>query len=172
MPRRRSIASFGAAYARWRPTRSVLSAALIAFACFVIVAVGAFRRDPSDASVDARVGHGRLRADGRIGGAADAQPEHRHRDARSSASPATPSWTRRTSRDSACGPGDEASCLTLYQPKNPRHRRARSIVPDRDRDSRLRNRSPSPTKNAPIRGCCSTARSTMARYRRSPIRRR
>ena len=34
-----ALFAFGAAYARWRPTRSVLSAALIAFACFVIVAV-------------------------------------------------------------------------------------------------------------------------------------
>ena len=53
-----SLIGFGAAYARWRPTRSVLSAALIAFACFVIVAVGAFRRDPAGASLAPESGTG------------------------------------------------------------------------------------------------------------------
>ena len=55
---RSSVSRFGAAYARWRPTRSVLSAALIAFACFVIVAVAAFRRDAAGLSLARESGTG------------------------------------------------------------------------------------------------------------------
>jgi ABC-type lipoprotein release transport system permease subunit len=114
-----SIVRFGAAYARWRPTRSVLSAALIAFACFVIVAVTAFRREGETASLD--------RASGTGGFAlmAESVAPLMH-------NPNTPngrdelSLTGFAALDAAriarfrLRPGDEASCLTLYQPKNPR----------------------------------------------------
>ncbi|HXG90406.1 MAG TPA: ABC transporter permease [Vicinamibacterales bacterium] len=114
-----SMIRFGAAYARWRPARSVLSTALIAFACFVIVSVGAFRRDPAAEQ---------LTRDGGTGGfllMGESVAPLLH-------NPNTPGgrdelllggyplleqtsiarWRLR--------PGDEASCLTLYQPANPR----------------------------------------------------
>jgi putative ABC transport system permease protein len=116
---RASVASFGAAYARWRPTRSVLSAAVIAVACFVIVSVGAFRRDPSDAQLTRASGTG-----GFVLMAESVAPLMHN--------PNTPqgrddlSLAGYPELDEAhitrfrLRPGDEASCLTLYQPKNPR----------------------------------------------------
>jgi putative ABC transport system permease protein len=115
----RSVARFGAAYARWRPTRSVLSASLIAFACFVIVSVGAFRRDLASMSLAPGSGtggfalmaesvvplmHNPNTATGREELSLTGYPEvERARVARF-----------------RLRPGDEASCLTLYQPTNPR----------------------------------------------------
>ena len=114
-----SVARFGASYARWRPTRSVLSAALIAFACFVIVAVAAFRRDATGLSLDRTSGTG-----GFVLMAESVAPLMHN--------PNTDSGREELSLsgfDELTGthisrfrlrPGDEASCLTLYQPKNPR----------------------------------------------------
>ena len=104
-----------------RPARSVLSLALIAFASFVLVSVGAFKKDVSAATQRSRVGHRRVCVDGGIGGAADARSRIR-REGRDglgleAADPivaATP-ITRFRLR-----PGDETSCLTLYRPTNPR----------------------------------------------------
>ena len=116
---RSSIAKFGAAYARWRPTRSVLSASVIAFACFVIVSVGAFRRDPLNDQLTRGSGTGGFAL------MAESVAPLMH-------NPNTPrgrdelSLTGYSEFDSAhitrfrLRPGDEASCLTLYQPKNPR----------------------------------------------------
>lgn len=102
-----------------RPARSVLCIALIAFATFVIVAVEAFKRDDADALRDRRSGSGgypllvesllpivhdlntaagrdslNLPADGELSGVR---------------------FDRFRVR-----PGDDTSCLNLYQPKNPR----------------------------------------------------
>jgi hypothetical protein len=113
------VARFGAGYARWRPTRSVLSASLIAFACFVIVSVGAFRRDASSVSLD--------RSGGTGGYALIAE----------SAAPLMHNPNTATGREELAladeprlagmkvsrfrvRPGDDTSCLTLYQPRNPR----------------------------------------------------
>jgi putative ABC transport system permease protein len=116
---RPSIVRFGAAYARWRPTRSVLSAALIAFACFVIVAVAAFRREPSGISLAPSSGTG-----GFVLMAESVVPLMHN--------PNTPAGRDELSLSGyseldetrifrfRLRPGDEASCLTLYQPKNPR----------------------------------------------------
>jgi ABC-type lipoprotein release transport system permease subunit len=114
-----SVTRFGASYARWRPTRSVLSAALIAFACFVIVAVAAFRRDAAGLSLGRESGTG-----GFVLMAESVAPLMHN-----------PNTDRGREELSLTGfdelrdtqitrlrlrPGDEASCLTLYQPKNPR----------------------------------------------------
>ena len=115
---RPGLIQFGAAYARWRPTRSVLSAALIAFACFVIVSVGAFRKDPAGASLARNSGTG--------GFALMAESV-----APLMFNPNTPAGRDELSLSGAeierahivrfrLRPGDEASCLTLYQPRNPR----------------------------------------------------
>ena len=114
-----SLVRFGASYARWRPTRSVLCAALIAFACFVIVAVGAFRRDASGLSLARDAGTGGFV----LMGEAVAPLMH---------NPNLPAGREELSlsgydelRDTHIArfrlrPGDEASCLTLYRPTNPR----------------------------------------------------
>jgi putative ABC transport system permease protein len=117
--RSNSVLRFGAAYARWRPTRSVLSALLIAFACFVIVSVGAFRRDASDLSLDRSGGTGgyALMAESSAplmhnpNTAAGREELGLGDDPVLGASRITRFRLR---------PGDEASCLTLYQPRNPR----------------------------------------------------
>ena len=57
-----------------RPGRSVLSVALIAFAAFVVVSVGAFRREGGVSTSDPATGKRRLHAPRRIGGAADVRP--------------------------------------------------------------------------------------------------
>jgi ABC-type antimicrobial peptide transport system permease subunit len=116
---RRSLVRFGAAYARWRPTRSVLSAALIAFACFVIVAVGAFRRDPAGTSLarDSGTGGFVLMAESVAPLMHNPNTEAGREDLNLDGYAALDSaqiWRYRLR------PGDEASCLTLYQPKNPR----------------------------------------------------
>ncbi len=138
-----------------RPARSVLSLALIAFASFVLVSVGAFKKDVSADRQRRALRHRRLRADGRIGRAADARSQHARRTRR----PRT--RDRRSDRRRARAitrfrlrPGDETSCLTLYRPTNPRiiapeprfFDAAALLVRVVDGDDRRRA--------SPIRGCC------------------
>jgi putative ABC transport system permease protein len=103
-----------------RPARSVLSLALIAFASFVLVSVGAFKKEVSADTNDPHSGTGGFALmsesvaplmhdpntpDGRDGlGLEDADPIV-----------STTTITRFRLR-----PGDETSCLTLYRPTNPR----------------------------------------------------
>jgi putative ABC transport system permease protein len=103
-----------------RPARSVLSLALIAFASFVLVSVGAFKKDVSASSNERTSGTGGFAlmaesvaplmhdpntVDGRDGlGLERADPIV-----------SNASITRFRLR-----PGDETSCLTLYKPTNPR----------------------------------------------------
>ncbi|MGE3492826.1 MAG: FtsX-like permease family protein [Vicinamibacterales bacterium] len=101
------------------PSRSVLSLALIAFACFVLVSVGAFRKQPA-AGGDKASGTGGFMlmaesvaplmydpntAEGRSGLAFESNDPIL----------AGAQVTRFRLR-----PGDETSCLTLYRPTNPR----------------------------------------------------
>jgi putative ABC transport system permease protein len=103
-----------------RPARSVLSLALIAFASFVLVSVGAFKKDASASAADTRSGTGGFALmaesiaplmydpntpDGRDGLGLE----------RADAIVSSTSITRFRLR-----PGDETSCLTLYRPTNPR----------------------------------------------------
>ena len=102
-----------------RPSRSVLSLALIAFACFVLVSVGAFRKEPISggdrtsgtggftlmAESVAPLMHDPNTPDGRDGLGLD----------RNDPIFADAKVTRFRLR-----PGDETSCLTLYRPTNPR----------------------------------------------------
>lgn len=114
-----SLPQFGAAYARWRPTRSVLSAALIAFACFVIVSVGAFRKEPSGTSLarDSGTGGFVLMSES----VAPLMYNPNTDDGREELSlTGSPELARASVVRFRLRPGDEASCLTLYQPKNPR----------------------------------------------------
>ena len=116
---RRSVPRFGAAYARWRPARSVLSASLIAFACFVIVSVGAFRRDLASTSLDPASGTGgfALMAESVV----PLMYNPNTSNGREELSLAGyPEIERARIARFRLRPGDEASCLTLYQPTNPR----------------------------------------------------
>ena len=116
---RSSIPRFGASYARWRPTRSVLSAALIAFACFVIVAVTAFRRDAAGLSLAPQSGTGGFTLMAESVAPLMHNPNTGLGREELSLSGYDELAEMRVARF-RLRPGDEASCLTLYQPKNPR----------------------------------------------------
>jgi len=103
-----------------RPARSVLSLALIAFASFVLVSVGAFKKDVSAASNDPRSGTGgfTLMAESVAPLMHDPNtPDGRDGLGLERADPLV-SKTRITRF--RLRPGDETSCLTLYRPTNPR----------------------------------------------------
>jgi putative ABC transport system permease protein len=112
------LIQFGAAYARWRPTRSVLSAALIAFACFVIVSVGAFRKDPAGASLARESGTGGFALIAESVAPLMFNPNTAA--GRDELSLTGTEIERARVARFRLRPGDEASCLTLYQPRNPR----------------------------------------------------
>jgi ABC-type lipoprotein release transport system permease subunit len=103
-----------------RPARSILSLALIAFACFVLVSVGAFRKDVSAAVNDRGSGVGGYSLIGES--VAPLMHDPNTRDGRDGlgldASDPVLSNTRITRF--RLRPGDETSCLTLYRPTNPR----------------------------------------------------
>jgi putative ABC transport system permease protein len=115
----RSVARFGAGYARWRPTRSVLSASLIAFACFVIVSVGAFRRDASSVSLDRASGTGGFALIAESVAALMHNPNTEGGRQELGLADDAAVQGMKVSRF-RLRPGDDASCLTLYQPRNPR----------------------------------------------------
>jgi putative ABC transport system permease protein len=129
-PRRKSIqgtgwlpvSRLGFRNATTRPGRSVLCIALIALSTFIIVAVDAFRRDRQDVSSDKKSGSGGfpLLAESLLplvqdpNTAAGREALNIGNDA-SSVSLAKATFTRFRLR-----PGDDVSCLNLYQPRNPR----------------------------------------------------
>lgn len=112
----RSAAALAARNAAWRPGRSVLALALIAAAAFLLVSLEAFRHgeelDPARresgtggftlfAESQAALIHDPNTASGRDSLGVDMLPEMK--------------WTAFRLR-----PGDDVSCLNLYQPRNPR----------------------------------------------------
>lgn len=103
-----------------RPARSVLSLALIAFACFVLVSVGAFRKDVTTASSDRASGTGgfALMAES----VAPLMHDPNTREGRDGLGLETNDPVVAATRISRfrLRPGDETSCLTLYKPTNPR----------------------------------------------------
>jgi hypothetical protein len=112
-----AVARLGFRSAAFRPARSVLSAALVASAAFIIVSVDAFRRDGGDLTPDPRSGTGGyvlfaesevplLHDPNDIGG----------REALLIQAPevAAARFTRFRVRA-----GEDASCLNLYRPTNP-----------------------------------------------------
>ena len=115
-----ALLRLGFAQASNHPHRSVLSLSLIALACFVLISVGAFRKDVSGASLD--------RASG-VGGyslIAESVAPLMH-DPNSAAGRAEfgfetddPLLTETKITRLRLRPGDEASCLSLYKPSNPR----------------------------------------------------
>jgi putative ABC transport system permease protein len=116
-----SVSQLGFRNVTYRPGRSVLCIALIASATFIIVAVDAFRRDSTEASTDRKTGTGGfpLLAESIV----PLVPDPATDDGRESLNLFADqnnllegvSFTRFRLR-----PGDDASCLNLYQPRNPR----------------------------------------------------
>jgi putative ABC transport system permease protein len=115
------VSRLGFRNATYRPGRSILCVALIASAAFIIVAVDAFKRDNGDASLDKKSGNGGfpLLAESLLPLYHDPNtPEGREAlnlVPQKGFDPETVSYTRFRVR-----PGDDASCLNLYQPRNPR----------------------------------------------------
>jgi hypothetical protein len=114
---RQALARLGFRSAAYRPGRSVLSMSVIAAATFILISVDAFRRDASVADTDRRSGVGgySLIVNTLLPVAHD---------------PNTPGGRDALNLfdldDSArfepfrLRPGDDASCLNLYEPRNPR----------------------------------------------------
>ena len=103
-----------------RPARSVLSLALIAFASFVLVSVGAFKKDVTASANDPRSGTGgfALMAESIAPLMYDPNtPEGRDGLGLEMTDPVVSSASIMRFR---LRPGDETSCLTLYRPTNPR----------------------------------------------------
>ncbi|MEK6300808.1 MAG: FtsX-like permease family protein [Acidobacteriota bacterium] len=115
------VSRLGFRNAAYRPGRSILCIALIASAAFIIVAVDAFKRDTGDARLERKSGNGGfpLLAESMLPIYHDPNTNE-GREALNLAvqkgfDPGSVSFTRFRVR-----PGDDASCLNLYQPRNPR----------------------------------------------------
>ena len=117
-----SVSRLGFRNATHRPGRSVLCIALIASAAFIVVSVDAFRRDDREALLDKKSGSGGypLLAESLLPLVHDPNtPEGREAlnlwTNRETAALDRVAFTRFRVR-----PGDDASCLNLYQPRNPK----------------------------------------------------
>lgn len=115
------VSRLGFRNATYRPGRSVLCIALIASASFIIVAVDAFKQDNSDSSLNKKSGSGGfpLLAESLLPLYHDPNTtegrEALNIIAQRGFDPESVSFTRFRVR-----PGDDTSCLNLYQPRNPR----------------------------------------------------
>jgi ABC-type lipoprotein release transport system permease subunit len=124
-PPRRSVARpgtwalsrLGTRYASYRPGRSVLSAAVIACATFILIAVGAFRKDGAagDPGKDTGVGGYSVIVDTLLPVIHD--PDTTEGREALNLSGLTDDVRIAPFR---VRPGDDASCLNLYAPENPR----------------------------------------------------
>ena len=112
----RPVSRLGIRNATYRPGRSVLSAAVIASATFLLIAVDAFRRDGAHATADPKSGIGgyQLFVETELPVAYD--PATSTDDPLNLAAAVGPAkWEA-----FRLLPGDDASCLNLYAPANPR----------------------------------------------------
>jgi ABC-type lipoprotein release transport system permease subunit len=114
---RQALARLGFRSAAYRPGRSVLSMSVIAAATFILISVDAFRRDASVADTDRRSGVGgySLMVNTLLPVAHDPNtPEGRDALNLFDLDDSTRFEPFRLR------PGDDASCLNLYEPRNPR----------------------------------------------------
>jgi hypothetical protein len=128
--RRRSSAGFGRGIAGMfvlgirataiRPARSVLSLALIAFASFVLVSVGAFKKDVSASTTDPASGTGGFSLMAESVAPLMHDPNTPAGRDNLGLDPSDPIISNTTITRFRLRPGDETSCLTLYRPTNPR----------------------------------------------------
>ena len=111
------MSRLGLRNATYRPGRSVLSVAVIASATFILISVDAFRRDGAVATDDPRSGVGgyQLLVESLLPIVHD--PNSREGREALNLSDLDESVTIEPFR---LLPGDDASCLNLYEPRNPR----------------------------------------------------
>ncbi|MFN0087740.1 MAG: FtsX-like permease family protein [Blastocatellia bacterium] len=112
------VSRLGFRNAAIRPGRSVLCIALIAASAFIIVSVDAFRRDGGPGALDRQSGNGgfSLMAESLLPIVHDPNSEQ-GRDELNLKEGLSPDVTISRFR---LRPGDDASCLNLYEPRNPR----------------------------------------------------
>ncbi|HEY9433262.1 MAG TPA: FtsX-like permease family protein [Blastocatellia bacterium] len=112
------MARMGFRNATSRPGRSVLCIALIASAAFIIVSVDAFRRDDRAAALDRNSGNGGypLMAESLLPVIHDPNSQQGREELNLNDDKLTGVKIERF----RLRPGDDASCLNLYQPRNPR----------------------------------------------------
>ncbi len=113
-----SVLRLGFRNASYRPGRSVLCIALIASAAFIIVSVDSFRRTGTEASTDTKSGSGgfSLMAESLVPLVHDLNTADGREKLNLSSAPQYETNVARL----RLRPGDDASCLNLYQPRNPR----------------------------------------------------
>jgi len=106
----------------FRPGRSVLCIGLIASAAFIIVSVDAFRRRDSGASLDKNSGSGgyTLLAESLLPVVHDPNTEAGREALNLNTGDASSNLSGVTLSRFRVRPGDDASCLNLYQPRNPK----------------------------------------------------
>jgi ABC-type antimicrobial peptide transport system permease subunit len=111
------VSKLGFRSAAYRPSRSVMSAALIASAAFIIVSVDAFRRSGGEIVADRKSGTG-----GYVLMAESELPLlHNPNDpaGREALIVQAPEFSRARFTRFRVRPGEDASCLNLYRPTNP-----------------------------------------------------
>ena len=114
------IARLGFRHTAARPARSVLSLALIAFACFVLVSVGAFRKDSGGLSLEKTSGTGGFPLMAEAVAPLMFDPNTAEGRDSLGIDAADPILSETRITRFRLRPGDETSCLTLYKPANPR----------------------------------------------------
>jgi hypothetical protein len=111
-----SVARLGLRNATYRPSRSVLSMAMIASATFILISVDAFRREGSIVVTDRRSGVGGYSL--QVESLLPLVHDPATREGRETLG--LVGFDSVTIEPFRVRPGDDASCLNLYQPKNPR----------------------------------------------------
>ena len=116
-----ALVRFGARHVSYRPGRSLLCVALIAFATFVIVSVEAFRKDAvhTDFALASGTGGFPLLAQAALPIVADPNSEA-GREALGISAAESPGFTQVRFVPFRERPGEDASCLNLYAPQEPR----------------------------------------------------
>jgi putative ABC transport system permease protein len=113
-----SVDALGLRNTSWRPGRSVLVVALIAFGTFVVVAVGAFRKDALQPTGDRAAGDGGYALVGESSLPLLHDPGSQ--DGREALDLPKEALDGVAFTRFRLLPGDEASCLNLYRPQRPR----------------------------------------------------
>jgi len=117
-----AVSRLGFRNTTYRPSRSVLCITLIAFSTFIIVAVDAFRRPASGASQDKKSGSGGfpLMAESLLPLVHDPNSKDGREALNIGSDAETAPLAQVTLMRFRLRPGDDASCLNLYAPGNPR----------------------------------------------------
>jgi ABC-type antimicrobial peptide transport system permease subunit len=117
-----AVSRIGFRNTTYRPSRSVLCITLIAFSTFIIVAVDAFRRSYTGASQDKKSGSGGfpLMAESLLPLVHDPNTKLGRELLNIESDAGLPSLAQVTLTRFRLRPGDDASCLNLYAPGNPR----------------------------------------------------